>query len=300
MTGMILLFIVLAVIIFVLVIVVMDYLGREGTKGRPCSEGCKDPYICDEKTKTCRLKPGSRCRDDSDCTSNAVCSGSVCHINIVPIRPPAVPPQPGPSPLPAVIVPNPAPVPPSPTPTPSSSSCSISDSCSSGSTEESEEGSSTECGVTASAASLILTEDGNSSTSIDNYEDESRSSVISFQRKRASTEYRLDEIHVLRPGVVVVNSGSGRKRLVRCESTRVESFHNFAGRLFCLVDNRLNVVDPSTYSKDSWKLLEVGQGDNDTLTDIASIEVSESGSYMQLTDLEGKKYLYDTKLSIIS
>lgn len=73
-------------ILLVAIIIILNYWNRTGTLGRPCSDNCVDPYICDTATQTCRLKPGSRCTEDSQCTSNAKCKGAVCVINLTPSR----------------------------------------------------------------------------------------------------------------------------------------------------------------------------------------------------------------------
>lgn len=73
-------------ILLVAIIIILNYWNRTGTLGRPCSDNCVDPYICDTTTQTCRLKPGSRCTEDSECTSNAKCKGAVCVINLTPSR----------------------------------------------------------------------------------------------------------------------------------------------------------------------------------------------------------------------
>lgn len=237
--------IVLIAIILIVAFVFFDYWSSTGGLGKPCTDGCAEPYVCDTISQTCKLTAGSRCRNTSDCTSNATCLGGVCTITISPALPMMTPIDP---PFPSNTT---IPVTPLPINYPGNHPSGNYD-------------------ITRSSSSSSSTEGGedsnydiSSTTSTDNYctsstsEEIFNSSISSYSSRSVEhkgiidiTRHNSDTIVVKGVNSIIVYK-DGYERKVRT-SVDIHMIESFNGKIYCVSDGVLLTLNMKTYERDTW------------------------------------------------
>lgn len=248
-----------------------------GTLNRPCTDGCVDPYICDTATEKCKLKPGSRCMNTEDCTSNAECIGSVCVIKVTPAVSPTTDISPQALQSPSLT-------------SPSTSGCQT---C-----PKRSYSSASSYGVYTDEQSLIYntysassSETTNPTVSESEYDYGSTQSE-SFESIREMIKYRGDIIKLHDQNTVSVND-----RTVSTD-VPVHSIINFNDRIYVSggSDRRLLSLSEESYDRNSWKF---GLVPAINMKYIKHFSTTSDGKYMWLQD-HTRGNIYDRNFNRVS
>lgn len=281
MDWLVLVFLLIAIILIAIVIIA-DYWGRTGTQGRPCSEGCVDPYICDSTTQTCRLKPGSRCMSDEECTSNAKCSGAVCVINTSQSTKS--------QPLPEASSTNETPC------TNNTESYNFEldsnsyelDYTYSNSNSPKISYSQSSSRMSVQSSSQIYQEDSYSQSLFEDLSFLHSSSNSEEDKIRDIISHNDDVITLTASGDISINNGNRKPKV----NVIVDSLESFNGNIYCVSEGRFLLLDKKTYDKENWSFIHTKVG----LRNITHTSITLDGSHIWIQN-DSTGQLLNKKLS---